>query len=1184
MKTRLILLLLLFSVFLSQPTFSQTTFIEAIINKVIDGLGSAIPITVSPDGKYIYVGNENDNGIAVFVRDAATGQLTYVEVIKTKETDGSGNLIDGLDSVNSLAVSPDGKHLYAVDHDDHTLLLFTRDANTGKLTYVEMLKDGGTDGSGNPIDGLNRATWITVSPYGKHVYTASDGDNAVAVFSREAATGKLTYVELLKDGGTDGSGNAIDGLDDAYSVTVSPDGKHVYIAGKSDDAVAMFTRDATTGKLTFVEMLKDGGTDGSGNAINGLDGANSVMVSPDGEHVYAASAGDDAVVVFTRDAVTGKLTFVETLLNGATDGSGNVIDGLNEAVFITVSPDGNHVYVAGRSDDAVAVFTRETSTGRLTYVEKLKDGATDGAGNAIDDLNAPRSVMVSPDGKHVYAAAYDDDAATVFTRDGSTGKLTYVETLKDNGFDGSGTMWNGLDYANSVTVSPDGKYVYAVGLDDDAVVTFARDATTGKLTHVETLLDGATDGSGNPIAGMDGPRSVTVSSDGKHVYVASNMDDAVAVFTRETNTGKLTFVEVLKDGANDGSGNPIDGLDGAFSVTVSPDGEHVYVASNMDDAVAVFTRDATNGKLTFVEMLKDGATDGLGNAIDGLDGAQSVTVSPDRNHAYATGVWEAAVAVFTRDATTGKLTFVEVLKDGATDGSGNTIDGLNGAGSVTVSPDNKHVYATGQWDHAVVVFTRDATTGKLTFVEVLKDGATDGSGNTIDGLGSAMSVAVSPNGNNVYIAAGDDAFVIFTRDAATGKLSFEEVFKDDAKVGSGNFIDGLESPFSVTVSPNGKNIYLADTRDDGLAVFGSPLGDNDGDGLPNSKELGDRDNDGIPDDADYDPTGWIYLESNGYIVPGGTINVIGPGAVNIIHDGSTGYYQWTVTVPGTYTMSYTLPAGYLFSTICLPQATPYTPTPTPDPNVIGTGSKDGTTDFIKDYACSTNPYYFSFNITPGSPLIINNNIPMQGEQQPTSITLSSFEAAVENTGIVISWTSNTEANCAGYNIHRSLQADEGYVKLNPSLIAAQGNSTTGAGYSYTDNPEQGASFYYKLEDVNLQGESGYHEPVYVSLTSVDKNQNAVPDKYLLSQNYPNPFNPVTTINFGLPKPGLVEIFIYDINGKLVNRLISEQKAAGYHSVRWNAKNKNGSRLTSGIYYYKLTAGDFQQTNKMILMK
>jgi hypothetical protein len=401
----------------------------------------------------------------------------------------------------------------------------------------------------------------------------------------------------------------------------------------------------------------------------------------------------------------------------------------------------------------------------------------------------------------------------------------------------------------------------------------------------------------------------------------------------------------------------------------------------------------------------------------------------------------------------------------------------------------------------------------------------------------------------------------------------------------------MNNQANLAVDANGKaHVVWCDNRDGGYEVYyTNNNNDTDGDGMPNDKELGDRDGDGIPDFVDLDPTGWIYHEIDGQIIAGGSIQVIGPGPVNIIHNASNGYYQWTVQFPGVYTMFYTPPAGYAMSTICLPQAGDYDPNPANNPNIVGQGTKNGTTNYLTDWLCSHNPYYFSFDLQIGDPIVINNNIPLQ-QQAPTAVTLSSFDAVVEDNGIVIRWTTAAEPNCAGFCIHRSEQENGEYMKLNSSMIAALGNSTTGASYSYTDTPEEATTYYYKLESITLQGECDFYNPIFVSVTSVDIKKYIGPDNYSLSQNYPNPFNPETTIEFGLPKHGFVELSIYDINGKLVRILVSEEKRAGNHWIKWDARDDRGVLVSSGVYFYFMKVNDsdsgagFMQSNKMILMK
>ncbi|MFC1725742.1 FISUMP domain-containing protein [candidate division KSB1 bacterium] len=95
---------------------------------------------------------------------------------------------------------------------------------------------------------------------------------------------------------------------------------------------------------------------------------------------------------------------------------------------------------------------------------------------------------------------------------------------------------------------------------------------------------------------------------------------------------------------------------------------------------------------------------------------------------------------------------------------------------------------------------------------------------------------------------------------------------------------------------------------------------------------------------------------------------------------------------------------------------------------------------------------------------------------------------------------------------------------------------------------------------------------------------AIPDTYELFQNYPNPFNPETTIMFTLPKTANVKLEIYNIQGREIKSILNQTKPAGYHSVKWDGTNNNGVKVNSGVYVYRLQAGEFVETRKMILLK
>jgi len=372
----------------------QLTFVEAESDGVggVDGLYGAVTVAVSPDGAHVYATGRYDNAVAVFSRNATTGELTFVEA----QFQGVGG-VSGLNDPYSLAVSPDGAHVYATGNLSDSVAVFSRNVTTGTLTFVEAQFDGV-----GGVNGLWRAAGVDVSPDGAHVYVTAMLDDAVAVFSRNATTGELTFVEAQFDGV-----GGVEGIDEVWEVTVSPDGAHVYVGAIIDDAVAAFSRNATTGELTFVEAEFDGvgGVQGLGSG-----GIRFMAMSPEGTHLYIANADENAVAVFSRNASTGELTFVEAQF----DGVGGV-DGLGGCFGVGVSPDGSNVYAVASAtydiDDAIAVFSRDTETGELTFIEAHFDGV-----GGVSGLDGGVTVALSPAGDHVYVACIDDSSVAVFSR------------------------------------------------------------------------------------------------------------------------------------------------------------------------------------------------------------------------------------------------------------------------------------------------------------------------------------------------------------------------------------------------------------------------------------------------------------------------------------------------------------------------------------------------------------------------------------------------------------------------------------------------------------------------------------------------------------------------------------------------------------------------------------------------
>ena len=94
----------------------------------------------------------------------------------------------------------------------------------------------------------------------------------------------------------------------------------------------------------------------------------------------------------------------------------------------------------------------------------------------------------------------------------------------------------------------------------------------------------------------------------------------------------------------------------------------------------------------------------------------------------------------------------------------------------------------------------------------------------------------------------------------------------------------------------------------------------------------------------------------------------------------------------------------------------------------------------------------------------------------------------------------------------------------------------------------------------------------------------LPTTFELDGNYPNPFNPTTTIRYALPEAAPVTLKVYDVMGREVATLVNGTQAAGRYTASWNARNASGQRVSSGIYFYTIEAGTFQQTRQMVLLK
>jgi len=185
------------------------------------------------------------------------------------------------------------------------------------------------------------------------------------------------------------------------------------------------------------------------------------------------------------------------------------------------------------------------------------------------------------------------------------------------------------------------------------------------------------------------------------------------------------------------------------------------------------------------------------------------------------------------------------------------------------------------------------------------------------------------------------------------------------------------------------------------------------------------------------------------------------------------------------------------------------------------------------------------------------------------VELTSFIANVSSDKVNLTWKTATETNNSGFNVERKNVSSNDWYTL--TFVNGFGTTTEPQSYSYNDEDVSAGKYLYRLKQLDFNGVCEYSDEIEVIVN--------VPDKFSLNQNYPNPFNPTTAIEFQLPKESFVTLKIYNILGVEIAMLVNEQKQAGIHKISFNA-----SELSSGLYIYKISAGKFEQTRKMMLLK
>lgn len=192
---------------------------------------------------------------------------------------------------------------------------------------------------------------------------------------------------------------------------------------------------------------------------------------------------------------------------------------------------------------------------------------------------------------------------------------------------------------------------------------------------------------------------------------------------------------------------------------------------------------------------------------------------------------------------------------------------------------------------------------------------------------------------------------------------------------------------------------------------------------------------------------------------------------------------------------------------------------------------------------------------------------------PLPVELSSFNVVTDNGKVLLNWTTANEVSNYGFEIERVAGiagSQSTWQKI--GFIPGSGNSNVSRNYSFTDQPSAKGLYSYRLKQIDFDGSFSYSKAV----ATMGYN---TPGEFSLQQNYPNPFNPSTKIRYSIASTQNVKLVVYDLLGNEIKVLVNGVKQQGTYEVTFEAGN-----LPAGIYIYKLSAGEFNKTGRMLLLK
>jgi len=202
---------------------------------------------------------------------------------------------------------------------------------------------------------------------------------------------------------------------------------------------------------------------------------------------------------------------------------------------------------------------------------------------------------------------------------------------------------------------------------------------------------------------------------------------------------------------------------------------------------------------------------------------------------------------------------------------------------------------------------------------------------------------------------------------------------------------------------------------------------------------------------------------------------------------------------------------------------------------------------------------------------------------PLAVSLAYFTAS-QQTGnsVALRWRTESEEDTYLWEIERSVKADENYAQI--GTLPGQGTTSQQHDYEYANREElEAGTYWYRLCEVELSGKRSYYGPVSLDYYPGGRSE------FALGAARPNPFNQITTISYQIAKGGPASLKVYNVLGQEVRTLAEGEHRAGRHQAVWDGRDGRGRKVSSGVYFYRLTAaggeaGENRASGKLLRLR